>query len=176
MLGQNLEVNLRGIAASTTGNERHIDFGKLLVYIENQQRGNYKMHLDPAAFGSDAAIQFNQTWDADPEIAKWLRNRDFRHAVALGIDRDQLNDVLAGRRHARLMSPDDASLFAPAQSGGTKWARCDVNQANAMLDKIGLTQKDSEGFRLRTDGKGRLRIEMITVSGAFLLFHPVSAR
>ncbi len=37
-----------------------------------------------------------------------------------------------------------------------------------MLDKIGLTQKDSEGFRQRTDGKGRLRLEMVTVGGAFV--------
>ena len=28
-----------------------------------------------------------------------------------------------------------------------------------MLDKIGLAKKDGEGYRLRSDGKGRLRIE-----------------
>ena len=35
----------------------------------------------------------NQTDDADPEIAKWLQNRDFRIALSLGIDRDQLNEA-----------------------------------------------------------------------------------
>jgi hypothetical protein len=29
-----------------------------------------------------------------------------------------------------------------------------------MLDAIGLTEKDSEGFRLRTDNGERLRIEI----------------
>jgi peptide/nickel transport system substrate-binding protein len=33
---------------------------------------------------------------------------------------------------------------------------------------LGLTKKDSEGFRLRLDGKGRLRLELVTYGGQFL--------
>src|SRR2546430_7259953 len=33
----------------------------------------------------------------------------------------------------------------------------DVKKANEMLDTLGLTKKDSEGYRLRTDGGGRDR-------------------
>ena len=29
-----------------------------------------------------------ETYDADPEIGKLIRNKDFRHALSLGIDRD----------------------------------------------------------------------------------------
>ena len=29
----------------------------------------------------------------DPEVGKWLANTDFRRALALGIQRDQLNEV-----------------------------------------------------------------------------------
>ena len=58
--------------------------GKLPVFLDNQEKGNYKVHLDPAQNGSDAAIMFNQSYDGDPEVVKWLRNRDFRHACALG--------------------------------------------------------------------------------------------
>ena len=43
--------------------------------------------------GCDAALLVNTAYEADPEIAKWLTNRDFRHALALGIDRDQLNEA-----------------------------------------------------------------------------------
>ena len=39
-----------------------------------------------------------------------------------------------------------------------------------MLDKIGLDKKDAEGYRLRTDGKGRLRLEIMTLGGQFLPF------
>jgi hypothetical protein len=31
-----------------------------------------------------------------------------------------------------------------------------------MLDAIGLDKKDADGYRVRTDGKGRLRIEVQT--------------
>ena len=44
----------------------------------------------------------------------------------------------------------------------------DLKQANELLDKIGLTKKDAEGYRLRADGKGRLRLEMVTVGGQFV--------
>src|SRR3712207_9203550 len=53
-----------------------------------------KVHLDPAGFGSDAPLVLNMSYEADPEVAKWLNNRDFRIAMSLGIDRDQLNEAL----------------------------------------------------------------------------------
>ena len=43
-----------------------------------------------------------------------------------------------------------------------------------MLDKIGLTKKDAEGYRLRTDGKGRLRIEIMTLGGQFVQFTQIA--
>ena len=35
----------------------------------------------------------NQTYTDDPEIAKWITNRDFRRALSLGVDRDDLNET-----------------------------------------------------------------------------------
>ncbi len=43
-----------------------------------------------------------------------------------------------------------------------------------MLDKIGLAKKDAEGYRLRTDGKGRLRIEIMTLGGQFFQFTQIA--
>jgi peptide/nickel transport system substrate-binding protein len=43
----------------------------------------------------------------------------------------------------------------------------DPKKANELLDKIGLTKKDSEGYRLRTDNGQRLRIELMTQGGVF---------
>ena len=43
-LAENLEVlNLRAIAGEYDYQARHIDIGKLPVFIENQQKGNYKV-------------------------------------------------------------------------------------------------------------------------------------
>ena len=47
-LAENLEVlNLRAIAGEYDSQERHIDLGKLPVFLENQQKGNYTVQLDP---------------------------------------------------------------------------------------------------------------------------------
>jgi peptide/nickel transport system substrate-binding protein len=171
-IGENLEViNLRAIAGEYDEQERHMDLGKLPVFLDNKDKGNYSVHLDPAANGTDCAIQCNQSYNADPEIAKWLRNKDFRHAVALGIDRDQLNEAFwIGVGTPGSPVPDETSPFNPGPEWRKKWATLDVAQANQLLDKIGLDKKDANGMRLRTDGKGVLRVEMVTVGGSFIPF------
>src|SRR6267142_5171110 len=48
---------------------RHIDISKLPVLLENQQKGAYRVHLDPSDQGADVALFCNQSFDKDPEIA-----------------------------------------------------------------------------------------------------------
>jgi peptide/nickel transport system substrate-binding protein len=171
-LAENLEVlNLRAIAGEYDFQERHTDVGKIPVFLESQQKGGYTLRLDPGIYGSDATLQLNQTFEADPEIARWLGNRDFRHALALGIDRDQLNETFwLGVGVPGNVSPDETSPYSPGPGSRQKWATLDVKQANDLLDKLGLDKKDAEGFRQRTDGKGRLRLEMFGVAGSFVPF------
>ncbi|MBV9538395.1 MAG: hypothetical protein JOY70_05635, partial [Acidisphaera sp.] len=93
-LAENPEVvNLRAIAGEYDMQERHIDLGKLPTLIDNAARSHYKIHLDLGFNGSDSAIMFDLSYRDDPEIAKWIDNADFRRALALGIDRDQLNQA-----------------------------------------------------------------------------------
>src|SRR5437773_1230212 len=50
-LAENLEViNLRAIAGEYDYASRHMDLGKLPVFIENQVKGNYKVYLDPGDY------------------------------------------------------------------------------------------------------------------------------
>src|SRR5262249_13353694 len=93
-LGEDLEViHLRAMAGQYDMQERHIDIAKLPVILENRDRGNYDVHLDLAYNGTDTAIHFNQSFTADAEIAKWLTNADFRRALSLAIDRNQMNET-----------------------------------------------------------------------------------
>src|SRR5262245_65291218 len=43
-----------------------------------------------------------------------------------------------------------------------------------MLEKIGIAKKDPQGYRLRSDGKGRLRIEITTLGGQFVQYTQIS--
>ena len=175
-LAENLEViNLRAIAGEYDFQQRHLDLGKLPVFIENQQKGNYKLHLDPGDYGGDMIIKFNLSYEADPEIAKWMNTADFRRALAIGIDRDQINETFwLGTGTPSSVVPADSNKYNPGPQYRKLWATLDVKKANEMLDKVGLSKKDGEGYRLRTDGKGRLRIEIMTLGGQFLQFTQIA--
>jgi peptide/nickel transport system substrate-binding protein len=170
-LGENLEViNLRAIAGEYDSQARHIDISKLPVFLENQQKGRYRVYLDPSDQGADVGLFCNQTYEKDPEIAKWLSTREFRIALSHGIDRAQINETfLLGLGQTGSAAPGERTLYFPGPEYKTLHTGYDVKKANEMLDKLGLTKKDGEGYRLRADGKGRLRLALTTYLG-FLPF------
>lgn len=169
-LAENTEVaNLRAIAGEYDIQERHMGLAKLPVFLENAKKGNYTVHLDPALNGSDATLHVGNAYKADPEIAKWLRNKQFRQALSMGMDRDQLNEAFwLGVGTPGSVAPAPDTVYSPGPEWNQKYAKLDLKLANDMLDKIGLSKKDADGFRQRTDGKGRLRIELVTVGGQFV--------
>jgi peptide/nickel transport system substrate-binding protein len=164
-LAENPEViNLRAIAGEYDYMERFIDLAKLPVFLENAERGHYKVRLDPTFNGSDSLLHFNHAYREDPEIQKWITNADFRRALALGIDRDQINQAFfLDLGTPGSVIPADLVPESPGGEWHKRWATLDVKQANAMLDKIGLAKKDAEGFRLRTDNGQRLRLQIDVV-------------
>jgi peptide/nickel transport system substrate-binding protein len=166
-LGENLEViNLRAVAGEYDSQERHLSMEKIPVFLENQQRGNYALKLDPGGIGADVVLMLNQSYDADPEVAKWLSNTDFRRALSLGIDRDQLNEAFwLGLGVPGSHAPWESSPYSPGPEYRTLWSTNDPAKANQMLDALALDKKDTEGYRLRTDGQGRLRLGIDTYLG-----------
>jgi peptide/nickel transport system substrate-binding protein len=161
-LAENPEIiNLRAIAGEYDYMERFIDLAKLPVFLENAARGKYKVHLDPGFNGSDSELKFNFAYRLDAEIQKWFANLDFRRALALGIDRDQINEAFfLGLGVTGTPIPADIIPESPGKDWRQRWATLDVAKANAMLDAIGLKKKDAEGFRLRTDNGERLRLQI----------------
>ncbi|WP_166016307.1 MULTISPECIES: ABC transporter substrate-binding protein [Chelativorans] len=177
-LAENLEVlNLRAVAGEYDYQSRHIDMGKLPVLLENADQAGYDVKLDPGSYGGDFIIRPNLTFpeDKDPEIAKWLKSVEFRRALSLGIERDQLNETFwlgVGVPGSPIPEPENA--YYPGDEYKTRWHEYDPAQANQILDELGLTERDSEGFRMRTDGKGRLRLELMTMTGMFLPFTQIA--
>ena len=114
-LGENLEViNLRAIAGEYDSQARHIDIGKLPVLLENQQKGDYRVHLDPSDQGADVGLFCNQSFDKDPEIAKWLSSREFRIALSHGIDRQQINETFVlGLGQTGSAAPGERTPYFP---------------------------------------------------------------
>jgi peptide/nickel transport system substrate-binding protein len=117
----------------------------------------------------------NQNYDADPEVARWLRNKDFRIALSLGMDRNQLNEVFwLGQGEPGGPAPASNTLFSPGPEYRTLNSTFDAKRANELLDKIGLDKKDANGFRVRSDGQGPLVLEVATVGAAFVNWTGIS--
>lgn len=161
-------INLKAIAGEIDFQARHLSVNKLPLFIENQERGAYRLYLDPAASGANVMASFNMSYDADPVVAELFANKSFRHALALGIDRDQINETFfLGIGTPGSIVPAEDNAYNPGPEYRQLWATTDAAQANALLDEIGLGNKDNDGFRLRPDGK-RLIIEVAAVTGSFV--------
>ena len=157
-------INLRAIGGNYDMQERHISLSKLPVVLDNQQKGGYTVHLDLALHGSDTTLFINQSYKADAEIAKWLTNADFRRALSMGIDRKQLNETFwLGIGTPGSVAPSVQMPQSPGKEFRDKWSTLDIAKANQLLDSIGLTKKDAEGYRVRTDNGERLRIQIQAV-------------
>jgi peptide/nickel transport system substrate-binding protein len=150
-------LNLSAMAGEYDFQDRSLDMSKLPLLLENQERGDYEVHLDPSST-VDFGIKTNLSYHDDEEIGDLLRTADFRRALSLGIDRDQINDAFfLGAGTPSSMTPGPTTKYFPGNKWVTKWATHDPDKANALLDDLGLT-KESDGYRRRRDGKGRLRL------------------
>jgi peptide/nickel transport system substrate-binding protein len=167
---ESLEVaNLKAMAGELDEQTRHMDLTKLPAFLDNQTKSGFAVHLDPQAEAAQTSLQFNLSYKDDPEVAKWLGNKDFRRALSMGIDRDQINEAFfLGTGTPGSVAPADDAPDSPGPEWRTRWSTHDPAQANSLLDKIGLDKKDSDGYRLRTDGQGKLRIEITTVAASML--------
>jgi peptide/nickel transport system substrate-binding protein len=171
---EDLEViNLRSIAGEYDYQARHMNLAKVPVFLQNAEKGKYSLAFDPADAGCDACVKFNMSYTEDPEVGKWLANREFRRALGLGIQRDQINEVFfLGLGTAGSIAPRADNLYSPGPDSEwrNKWATFDPELANKMLDDMGLDKKDSDGYRLRTDNGERLVLEISGRVAQFIEF------
>ncbi|MEM7030733.1 MAG: ABC transporter substrate-binding protein [Chloroflexota bacterium] len=164
-LAEDLQVlNLRAIAGEYDYQARHISLANVPVLLENAADVGYTLYLDPAQHGADGAFQFNLSYDADPYIGDLIRTTDFRRALSLGVDREQINEIIflgVGVTGSAVVA--ESSVINPGPEYRDLWSTLDPDTANKMLDDIGLTERDSEGYRLRTDNGERIIIELPAV-------------
>jgi peptide/nickel transport system substrate-binding protein len=131
---------------------RSIRFDNVTFLKEGEQRNGYKVLLWPTALGSELAIYPNLN-AADPVWRTLNRDVRFRRALSLAIDRDEINDVI----FFGLAEPANNTVLRGSPfydpDRATRWAMLDIEQANALLDEIGLTQRNDRGTRLLPDGR-----------------------
>mgnify|MGYP003960940579 FL=1 len=158
-LAENLEVlNLKAIAGEFTVQGRHIDLSKLPVFKENSDKGNYRIQFWRQPESGIANLYINESWgdgdNGEPELASFLTNKDFRAALSMGIERDEINEVFflgLGEIGGLCAGWDDPNN--PGKYIGEDYVQFNPDEANALLDSIGLDKKDSDGMRLMPSGE-----------------------
>ncbi|MCB0131870.1 MAG: ABC transporter substrate-binding protein, partial [Caldilineaceae bacterium] len=130
---------------------RHINGpANYTLFKENEEEGDYRLVVWKS--GSTDAYYPNLN-TPDPVLAELFNDSTFRHALSVAINRDEMNELVKdGLAEARQASPVSGSPSYDAEFE-SKWTEYDPDTANALLDELGLTERDADGFRLRSDGE-----------------------
>jgi len=123
------------------------------VIKENEEKGGYVSWLAPGDFPCEAPIYVQQNYKPDPVIAELLRNKKFKHALSLAINRDELNEVVAFGQAIPCQATCEKNCSFYKEEWSKAYAEYNPEKANKILDEIGLDKRDSEGYRLKPDGK-----------------------
>ena len=131
---------------------RYLRFTDFTFLKRGEARGKHKVYQWKTAVGAQIALYPNLN-HKDPVWRRLFGDVRFRRALSLGIDRREINQVMyygLAAEGGNTVLPS-SPLFRPAYRSA--WARFDPAKANALLDEIGLTGHDSDGYRLLPDGR-----------------------
>ncbi len=131
---------------------RSLNFSDYTFLKAAEERSSYDVRLWKTVRGSQLALYPNLNV-TDPDWRKLNRDARFRQALSLGINRGEINQViyyglcLEGNNSVLPDSPLYQADYRQA------YADFDPDRANALLDEIGLTERNGEGVRLMPDGR-----------------------
>lgn len=125
------------------------------VLVENQERGRYRVVPAGNPGFNESVLFFNFWQDRDPLRQRLYNDPAFRVALSVAINRKEINEIL----YKGLANPGNA-LTGPEsplydQANADRHAEYDPDQANRLLDSLGLARRDGQGFRLRSDNGQR---------------------
>jgi len=145
-------VPLKSWAGESDLQARGLAFSDYTFLKEGEDHKDYDVRLWRTVRGSQLALYPNLNV-RDPVWRELLRDVRFRRALSLAINRHEINQVIyyglgiEGQNTVIPASP----LFEPAYRSA--WTTFDLDQANALLDAVGLVERDSQGIRLLPDGR-----------------------
>ena len=151
----------RAMAGEEDGRTSTFIPGELPLYVSNMVKGDFSIFHWPSSGGADLSTTMQQTYNEDPRIGELIRTQDFRIALSHTVDKEVLNDlVLSGVGVVQNRVPRPNNPYYPGDEYRMLHMRQDLDKANQMLDAIGLTQRDADGFRLHKDGSGTIEMQI----------------
>lgn len=122
------------------------------VLTDNMERGQYHF-FDTNDLPSNGAILMLNLNNPDPVKNEVVNNKNFRIGLSHAVNRQEIIDLIYfGSGRAAQTAPQPVSPLYNERMA-TQYTEYNPELANEYLDKAGLTERDSEGFRLGPDGK-----------------------
>lgn len=153
--------DMLGISAANgdvTMQARHIRYDMYTLLMEQRQKYGFEVYHWYPGDRSQYAISpnLNRRVEPDKPETRWkaelLADKRFRQAMSLAIDRQTINDAeYDGQSKAAQVAPGPASFFYEP-SLYRSFVDYAPERANQLLDEMGLTQRDFEGYRTYPDG------------------------
>lgn len=142
--------------------DRHIRYDEHVLLLSEAEKNGYEVyHWYPATRSLFTIFPvLNRRIDPDdPSSAKklaLLNDKGFRQALSLAIDRQRIIDVeFNGQTKPAQLDPGPESPYHSDELMNS-FTEFNPTRANRLLDELGLTSRDREGFREFADG-GRMR-------------------
>lgn len=136
------------------------------MYRQSEEVGDFRTLLWTSGQGSEVIYMFNMTHE-DPYLREVFQDVRFRRAMSLGINRQEISDVVYfGRAEPRQYTVLDVSRFYKPEFADA-YTEYDPARANLLLDEMGLTERDGEGYRLLANGERlAFTIEFVDITTA----------
>ncbi len=132
------------------------------VIYDSQESGNYRLTSTVDARMNHAILQLNLN-NEDPIKRSLYNERDFRVALSLATDREEIVDVIfAGQGKPFQAAPRPESPFYHEELA-TQYTDYDPDKANELLDGLGLIERNDDGIRLNSAGEP-ISIQLYTPS------------
>lgn len=136
------------------------------VLSQHAKEANYSLVELTPTDSTAMALWINET-EPNPKLRPLFQNKLFREALSLGIDREEINDIVyLGQSGPYQVGPLPQDKFYNEKLA-TQFTQYDPAQANKILDSLGLDKRDSRGMRLLPDGsKLFIAIDSMTADAA----------
>jgi len=149
-------MNMKAISGEATIAGNDLSTQNYPLYKENTRTGNYRVLTWKSVHGSSVHYMVNQTYQEDPVLRNLFRDKRFRIALSLAINRDEINQmVFLGTGEPRQLTVVPQSKYYE-EKFAKAYAEYNPQKADQILDELGL-KRGSDGYRIRPDGK-RLEI------------------
>ncbi len=119
---------------------------------KNEQKGDYEVRLWNQNYNGAVLYNIYQSHE-DPVIRKILQDVRFRQALSLALDRNEINELIFFGKGtpSQFALPPTSKYYVPET--WQAYAQYDPEEANRLLDEMGLKWNKEHTYRLRPDDK-----------------------